>query len=107
MCHNWCVGFSEVIQTSISDIIHADKRIQLLKLRILFLRSFFKLYERKSMIIFTSLTILYLALVFGWIVGKSTNDGTTVTGLIGIGTMCITLANLQYVFWIYASNQVY
>lgn len=106
LCSNFFQGISIVISTSWNDIKHANIRMQCIKLKILASRSFYRLLYRRWMIAYSTFTILYLALIFGWILGVSTNDAQTVTGLIGIGTLCIILTNLQFVFWQFSNNQV-
>lgn len=106
MCANWWSGFMEVLSRSLIEIRSVNPYMLLMKARILFVRAWFRVRYRTSMVIVTTLTILYLALVFGWILGDSNDEGTTVTGLVGIGTMCITLANLQFVFFMHTNNQV-
>lgn len=102
----WADGVQNVVCLSLSDIEKINISMQFVKLKILLVRSFYRLGYRAKLTVGGSCVVLYLSLLFSLILGKSTDESTTVTGLFAIGTLCIFLSNMQYVFWLFTNNQV-
>ena len=80
--------------------------LQLLKCKILFIRSYYVLAKREKMIISTCVLNIFLAILFGCIIGPSSDNYVAITALFGIGTMLLLLSNVQYLFWIFQNNEV-
>lgn len=98
--------FVSFIHQSKHDIRQLNIRVLLFKMRIILERSVFKLLNRKKLLIGSTVTIMYLSLIFCAIIGKSTDESTTVVALFAIGCLCVFLLNLPYVFWMFHNNQV-
>ena len=79
----------------------------LFTMRVLLERSFFVLFRRGKLVGGSTVVITLIALTFGFIVGKSTNESGTVVGTFIMGTMLLIMSNLQHVFFLLKNNEVF
>lgn len=54
----------------------------------------------------TTITIICLAVCFGFILGPSSDDYLSVLGMFAIGNLCIILSTMQYASYLFVNNQV-
>ena len=109
-----CVAQSFVILATlgreISNICHAlteiDIYMVMYKSHILWERNFKMLLNRRSLVIESTVTVIALAVIFGFVLGPSSDDYLSVLGMFGIGNLCILLTNMQYINFLFLNNQV-
>jgi hypothetical protein len=99
--------FIDAVTTTIRNIREVDLYMQYRRASILTTRAFFVLLKRGKLITGSTIVILYIACVFGLILGKSTHEGISVCGVYAIGALLIILSNLQFVFFLYHNNEVF
>lgn len=97
---------SSLVHT-ISAFHHFDLKLQVFKAKLLLLRSWKKLFQRKKLVLGSTAVIFFLAFLFGGLLGESTNESGTVTGMFGIGFMLVFLSNIQFAFWLFTNNQIF
>ena len=81
-------------------------RIQLVKLEVLLTRAWRVLLRRDKLILGSTLVVVYFAVMFGAMLGKSTDDAIAVASMFGMGNLVIILSNLPLIFFMYHNHQV-
>lgn len=76
------------------------------KVRVLWGRSFTLLLKSRQTMAVTTVTIIGLAVCFGFILGPSSDDYLSVLGMFAIGNLCIILSTMQYTSYLFVNNQV-
>jgi ABC-type multidrug transport system ATPase subunit len=100
--------FSNVSAPSfVKSICSMDIVEELKKMYILLERSFFVLFRRGKLVVGSTVVIALIALTFGFIVGKSSNESGTVTATFIMGTLLLIMSNLQLVFFLLKNNEVF
>eukprot|EP00602_Paraphysomonas_sp_CaronLab_P009688 CAMPEP_0185022730 /NCGR_PEP_ID=MMETSP1103-20130426/5431_1 /TAXON_ID=36769 /ORGANISM="Paraphysomonas bandaiensis, Strain Caron Lab Isolate" /LENGTH=1307 /DNA_ID=CAMNT_0027554945 /DNA_START=376 /DNA_END=4299 /DNA_ORIENTATION=+ len=96
-----------VVSEWIVGVRNADPSRQIHCGRVILQRSWKVLYKRDKLVIGTTLTSVFFACVFGFMLGPSTNEADAVACMFGIGSMCILLSNLQFVFFMFNNHKVF
>ena len=101
-------NFSNVMAPSfVKSICSPNMVLESKKMLILLERSFFVLFRRGKLVIGSSVVVILIALTFGFVVGKSTNESGTVTATCIFGTLLLIMSNLQLVFFLMKNNEVF
>jgi hypothetical protein len=83
-----------------------DLRVEMRRANILLKRSFFVLARRGKLVWGSTFVALFWALLFGWILGQSTNEVGSVLGVFSMGAMLLLMSTVQFVFFLFCNNQV-
>ena len=102
----YCHWISDSFSMYCNELKKVNFSLQLLKCKILLIRSYYVLVKREKMVIATCCLNIFLAVLFGIIIGPSSEDYVAITALFGIGTMLLLLSNVQFLFWIFQNNEV-
>lgn len=93
--HQWLVSLRSV-----------NWHILFVKLQVILGRSWRVLLRREKLIIGSTMVVVYFALMFGAMLGKSTDDALAVASMFGMGNLVIILSNLPLIFFMYHNHQV-
>ena len=107
LLHTIWMFLVDAIRTTMKNIRGVDPYMQYRLASILTTRSFYVLLKRGKLMIGSTVVILFIACVFGIILGESTHEGTSVTGVYAMGALLLILSNLQFVFFLYHNNEVF
>jgi hypothetical protein len=107
LLHTIWMFFFDAFHTTRKNLAEIDLYMQYRRASILLTRSFFVLIKRGKLMIGSTIVILFIACVFGIILGESTHEATSVCGVYAIGALLIILSNLQFVFFLYHNNEVF
>jgi hypothetical protein len=109
-CIYYSVAMLGTLGQEMSSLCHSLTQIDILlmayKSRVLWERNFKMFFKRERMIVQTTITVVGLALCFGFVLGPSKNDYLSVLGMFAIGNLCIILTNMQYIAFLFMNNQV-
>lgn len=99
--------FVEAFKITIKNIREIDIYMQYRIAILLVTRSYYVLIKRGKLMVGSTIVILYIACVFGIILGESTHEATSICAVFAMGSLLIILSNLQFVFFLYNNNEVF
>jgi len=101
-------NFSQISSPSfLKSVCSTDLMKEFRTLYLLCERSFFVLARRGKIVVGSTVVMVGIALIFGFIVGKSTNESGSVTAVFIMGTLLLIMSNLQLVFFLMKNNEVF
>jgi hypothetical protein len=80
--------------------------ILFVKLKVILARSWRVLLRREKLMAGSTLVVVYFAVMFGAMLGKSTDDALAVASMFGMGNLVIILSNLPLIFFMFHNHQV-
>jgi hypothetical protein len=94
------------IRSAFESVASINFEMQMYKTHILMERSFFALVKREKLLVGSTLVAIAFSVLIGIILGESTNESGSVTGSCCIGALMIIISNVQFVFFLYGTNEV-
>ena len=101
------IFFVEAFKITLKNIREIDIYMQYRIAVLLVTRSYYVLIKRGKLVVGSTVVILFIACVFGIILGESTHEATSICAVFAMGSLLIILSNLQFVFFLYNNNEVF